>query len=182
VMQAGSSGTGARFAARHADIAFQSINEDEPLESASARFAELRRIGREDYGRSFEIWTGAWVICRPTEKEAQEFMRHCLGDHGDEAMLDTLPPEVMPREGSVSPEVLRRRRYKALGGWGGAHLVGTPEQIVERLPGFSRAGADGVVLSWVDYVEGLETWTAEVMPLLEQAGLRLPRSPLGPLA
>ena len=176
IMQAGSSPTGARFAARFADIAFQSINEDESLESAAARFSGLRRLAREDYGRSFEIWTGAWVVCRPTEREAQDFLRHCLGDYGDEAMLDNLPPEVMPRPGTVPAEELQRRRYKALGGWGGAHLVGTPEQIVERLQGFSRAGADGVVLSWVDYVEGLQTWTTEVMPLLEQAGLRTPKT------
>ena len=172
IMQAGSSATGARFAARYADIAFQSINEDEPIGDAAARFSELRRIGREDYARSFEIWTGAWVICRPTEREAQAFLHHCLGEHGDEGMLDILPPEVLPRAGTVPPEVLQQRRYKALGGWGGAHLVGTPEQIVERLEAFSKAGADGVVLSWVDYVEGLETWISEVMPLLEQTGLR----------
>ncbi len=174
VMQAGSSGTGARFAAKYADIAFKSINEAEPMEEAAARFADLRRLGREDYGRSFEIWTGAWVICRPTEREAQQFLEHCLADHGDFAILDTLPPDVLPPAGSVPAEELKRLRYKALGGWGGAHLVGTPDQIVERLQAFSDAGADGVVLSWVDYVDGLDNWNREVMPLLEQAGLRRP--------
>jgi FMNH2-dependent dimethyl sulfone monooxygenase len=174
VMQAGSSPTGARFAAKYADIAFQSVNETDPVDQIAAKFAELRRIGREDYGREFEIWTGAWVICRPTEREAKQFLDHCLAEHGDQAILDSLPPEVLPAPGSVPPDVLKQIRYKALGGWGGAHLVGSPEQIVEKLQAFSKAGADGVMLSWVDYVEGLDTWNRDVMPLLEQAGLRNP--------
>ncbi len=172
IMQAGSSATGSRFAAKYADIAFKSINVEEPLDETRARFSDLRRLGREEFDRSFEIWTGAWVICRPTEREALEFMDYCLGEHGDDAMLDALPPDVMPKPGSVPPEVLQKIRFKALGGWGGCHLVGTPEQIVDGLKRISEAGADGVVLSWVDYVDGLDSWTRDIMPLMEQAGLR----------
>jgi FMNH2-dependent dimethyl sulfone monooxygenase len=36
----------------------------------------------------------------------------------------------------------------------------------------SDIGFDGILLSWVDYLAGLERWNKEVMPLVEQAGLR----------
>jgi hypothetical protein len=38
----------------------------------------------------------------------------------------------------------------------------------------SNLGLDGVVLSWVNYQDEMRYWNAEVMPLLEQAGLRSP--------
>jgi alkanesulfonate monooxygenase SsuD/methylene tetrahydromethanopterin reductase-like flavin-dependent oxidoreductase (luciferase family) len=53
-------------------------------------------------------------------------------------------------------------------------LVGTAAEIAERLAGLSRAGLDGVLLTWVDYADGLARFNADVLPLLEQAGLREP--------
>jgi alkanesulfonate monooxygenase SsuD/methylene tetrahydromethanopterin reductase-like flavin-dependent oxidoreductase (luciferase family) len=57
-------------------------------------------------------------------------------------------------------------------GWGSYLVVGTPEQITERMVHLSNLGLDGVVLSWVNYQDEIHYWNAEVMPLLEQAGLR----------
>ena len=52
-------------------------------------------------------------------------------------------------------------------------LIGTAEQITDELCRLSRAGLDGIVISWVNYGEELRQWIAEVMPLLVQAGLRV---------
>lgn len=171
IMNAGQSPTGARFAAQHADIAFLSIGESEALTEAQAKFTSLRRIAREEFKREIEIWTGCWVICRPTETEALRYRDYCLREHGDPGAVDGLPPEVLPPKGTP-PQVLEQFRFKAMAGFGGAHVVGTPEQVVERLEQFSAAGADGIVLSWVNYEEGLGTWVRDVLPLMRQAGLR----------
>lgn len=174
IMNAGQSPTGARFAAQYADIAFQAVTEHEAVEDIRAKFAALRRIAREDFGREIEIWTGAWCICRPTEKEARDYFDHVIHQHGDRAVLDGLPKEVLPPEDAVPPEMMLEIKQRALAGFGGAHLVGTPAQIVDKLKTFSDAGADGVTLSWVNYAEGVQTWASKVMPLLVQAGLRKP--------
>ena len=57
-------------------------------------------------------------------------------------------------------------------------LVGTPEQIVEELIALTKTGLDGVVLSWVNYYDEMRQWIAEIMPLVEQAGLRKPHKSL----
>lgn len=62
-------------------------------------------------------------------------------------------------------------------GWGGHPLVGTAEQIVDELATLTGIGYDGVVLSWVNYHDEMRQWIAEVMPLIEQAGLRRPHRP-----
>ena len=174
VMNAAQSPTGVRFAAEHADFVFQSVDESETLEDIRARFDNVRRIAREEFNREIQVWTSAWCICRPTEKEAKDYFDYVIREHGDHAAADGLPKEIMPPEGAVPPEVLKRIKERALAGFGGAQLVGTPAQIVDKLKLFSDAGADGVTLSWVNYAEGIETWASKVMPLLVQAGLRKP--------
>ncbi|MBL8551250.1 MAG: LLM class flavin-dependent oxidoreductase [Hyphomonadaceae bacterium] len=172
IMQAGQSGTGLKFAAKYADIAFRAINPDETNADVKRHFDELRRMGREEYNRSFDIWTQAWIICKPTEREANEYMDYVLGEKGDIGVLDGLPPNLVPREGP--PEVLRKAQYRTLAGFGGGQIVGTPEMVAERLQQISNAGADGVLLCWVNYEDGLRDWVQNVQPLLEQAGLREP--------
>ena len=49
----------------------------------------------------------------------------------------------------------------------------TPDDRVRgKFEQTSDIGFDGILLSWVDYLAGLECWNSDVMPLLEQAGLR----------
>jgi alkanesulfonate monooxygenase SsuD/methylene tetrahydromethanopterin reductase-like flavin-dependent oxidoreductase (luciferase family) len=62
-------------------------------------------------------------------------------------------------------------------GWAGFPLVGTPQMMVDHLGMLTEAGVDGVCLSWLDYNSGIKQWNAEVMPLLEKAGLRQPYTP-----
>lgn len=173
IMNAGQSPTGARFAAQHADIAFLSIAEAESFETVRAKFANLRRIAYEEFHREIEIWTSCWVICRPTEREAIQYRDYVLREHGDPGAVDGLPPEVFPPKGSP-PEVLEQFRFRAMAGFGGLHVVGTPEQVVDWMKRIAALGADGLVLSWVNYERGIEDWVREVMPGLEAAGLRRP--------
>jgi alkanesulfonate monooxygenase SsuD/methylene tetrahydromethanopterin reductase-like flavin-dependent oxidoreductase (luciferase family) len=57
---------------------------------------------------------------------------------------------------------------------GGYPLVGTAEQISERMALLADAGLDGVLLTWVDYADGLARFNADVLPRLEHSGLRAP--------
>jgi alkanesulfonate monooxygenase SsuD/methylene tetrahydromethanopterin reductase-like flavin-dependent oxidoreductase (luciferase family) len=82
IMNAGSSGIGARFAAKHADMAFIGFYEDS-LADGNAKLTEMRRIGREDFSREFQIWTSCRVVCRPTEKEAKDYAHYYIYEKGD---------------------------------------------------------------------------------------------------
>ena len=79
------------------------------------------------------------------------------------ALISTLPPEV-----------LGHFKFHLKAGWGGYPLVGTADHMVDQLQKLSAIGFDGILLSWVDYLAGLERFNREVMPRLEQAGLRRP--------
>jgi len=53
-------------------------------------------------------------------------------------------------------------------------LVGTPDQIADRMLHLSRAGIDGLNMTFVNYQDELQRIIRDVLPLLEQAGLRRP--------
>jgi alkanesulfonate monooxygenase SsuD/methylene tetrahydromethanopterin reductase-like flavin-dependent oxidoreductase (luciferase family) len=59
-----------------------------------------------------------------------------------------------------------------IAGYGAIPLVGTPEQVVDGMLAFSKAGLDGITLSWVKYEEGLTQFRDTLLPMMQQAGLR----------
>ena len=65
-----------------------------------------------------------------------------------------------------------RKRFAA--GAGGTILVGTAQRIADRLEAMATAGLDGVLLTWVDFMDGLARFAEGVLPLLETRGFRQP--------
>lgn len=82
----------------------------------------------------------------------------------------------MHAKGSTLQELERLRTQFAAGG-GDVQLVGTPSHIAVKLQELSDAGLDGILLTWVDFVDGMSRFNREVMPLLERRGLRQPFAP-----
>lgn len=167
VMNAGSSTVGARFAAREADLCFIAMFAHDE-ETGRAKIGELRGTAREEFGREIQVWTSCGIVCRPTEREAVDFARHYIVDHGDWEAVSNMARSRYPARAPEPGEPLRSP------GWGSYLIVGTPEQVAERMVHLSSLGLDGAVLSWVSYQDEMPYWNAEVMPLLEQAGLRKP--------
>jgi alkanesulfonate monooxygenase SsuD/methylene tetrahydromethanopterin reductase-like flavin-dependent oxidoreductase (luciferase family) len=73
-----------------------------------------------------------------------------------------------------TPESIERFRFHYGAGFGGFPTIGTAEQIADRIAMLARAGLDGAVLSWPRFAAGFARFRAEVLPLLEEAGLRRP--------
>jgi dimethylsulfone monooxygenase len=173
LMNAGSSGKGQHFAAKYADMAFITIDSND-LEKTRAHIDSYRRLAREEYGRELQIWCNAYVVQRPTQKEADDYVHHYVVEKGDDEALDTLLSIQNIQRQQLLQQELERRRFNVKAGWGGFPLVGTPDRIVERIIAVKDIGIDGVLLNWVEYVEGMRLWRADVAPRLEQAGLRRP--------
>jgi alkanesulfonate monooxygenase SsuD/methylene tetrahydromethanopterin reductase-like flavin-dependent oxidoreductase (luciferase family) len=175
IMQAGSSPTGRRFAARYADMAFINARR-EGRDEYRHDIANLRRMAREEFGRELQVWGHGYVVCRPTEREARDYLRYYVEERGDWEAVDNLTTTMgLPQR--VPPERLAAMKRDFIAGWGGYPLVGTPEQIVDELGALADLGFDGWMLSWVNYEAEVQQWIAEVLPLLEQAGLREPFRP-----
>lgn len=167
LLYAGGSEAGRQFAAKYADIFFVSWDD---LEIAKRHIDETRRIAREEHNRELQVFAYCSVVCRPTEREAQEYYNYCVFECGDWTAGEKYAQTVgMNTKLWDDPEKMKERIMAGLGAY---PLVGRPDQIVDRLHTMSAVGYDGAVLSWTDYEAGLEQWARDVMPLLVQSGLR----------
>lgn len=169
VMSAGSSPTGQKFARRWADINFAAI---EKLEDAPAIVAQAKKAALE-IGREVKVYTSAWIVCRDTEQEALDYVKYVIEEQGDYVSAGAVINEMT--KNSLSIEAFSRQKIaeRSMAGFFALPLVGTAEQIVEKMKVIADAGIDGLAISWVDYEAGIRQYTEKLLPLMVEAGLRV---------
>jgi alkanesulfonate monooxygenase SsuD/methylene tetrahydromethanopterin reductase-like flavin-dependent oxidoreductase (luciferase family) len=72
----------------------------------------------------------------------------------------------------MPPDVALALKSHFIAGWAGYPIVGTKEYVVDELAKLSRAGFDGVILSWAKFIEQMREFQELTYPLVVQAGLR----------
>ncbi len=172
VMNAGLSEQGRAFSARYSDMAFVALQSDDPA-AAAETVARYRSDANESSGRQVAVWTHGYVVHADTDERA-----HALADEmfaqGDVECADAFIAGVVATNSGLPEDVHNALRKSIVLGSGGFPLVGSTETIAQRIEMLSAAGIDGVLLTWHDYAAGLRRFTAEVLPLLEERGLRAP--------
>jgi alkanesulfonate monooxygenase SsuD/methylene tetrahydromethanopterin reductase-like flavin-dependent oxidoreductase (luciferase family) len=168
IMNAGSSTQGRSFAARNADRAFTVVGG--PADGAEV-VAQIRAEARS-YHRDVGVFTLGHVVCRPTRKEAEEFLHYYAGERADWPAVD----ELMRLQGlhaqSFTPEMLRTFRHRFAAGHGSCPLIGDPDDVAAEITKFARAGFDGIALSFLNYADEIGYFASEVIPRLEATGIR----------
>jgi len=171
VMNAGGSDKGRHYAAKHCDVAF-TVLASHTLEDMTEQVTRYRRLAREEYGREIQVWTNAYIVQGDTEKDARDFFDYYVHQQGDWEAVDNLVTMLGINAQSLPPGVEQQLKEHFIAGWGGFPVVGSKEQVVDKLALLSKAGFDGAVLSWARYVDEMREFQAETLPLLVQAGLR----------
>jgi FMNH2-dependent dimethyl sulfone monooxygenase len=173
LMNAGSSGKGRDFAAKYADMAFLHLDPSN-LDALKSHIESYRRLAYEEYGREIQIWANGYVVQRETQKEAEDYLRYYVVERGDDPAVENILAIQGQQMQRLQKEQREQLKFNLKAGWGGYPLVGTADRIVDELQKLTRIGIDGILVSWVDYLDGLARWQRDVMPRLEQAGLRRP--------
>ena len=172
IFNAGTSKQGRDFGAKNADFVFTNVFGPEDGAEVAAG---LKKQAMDDYGRKFGVLTPAHVVCRPTEKEAEEFLHYYADENADWAAVDNLMNLQMKHAKSFTPEMLATYRSRFAAGHGSVPLYGTPDQVADEIERYWKAGFGGLTLAFVDYIGELEYFAAEVLPRLEKKGARTPR-------
>ena len=131
--------------------------------------AEARAAARAR-GREIGVYTTGQVVCRPTAKEAQDYYRYWTEDMADWDAIDLIMGMRGERRGET-PDYERLRR-ELVNGMSGFTMVGTPDDVAADLARVSQAGFDGIGFSFVNFLDELPYFAAEVLPRLERMGLR----------
>ena len=166
IFNAAVSARGQRFAAEHADAAFVYAGLDKDA------VASYKTLAREEFGRDLAVWTQIPVVQRSTRDEAEMFLNYFANEHEDVESVDAWVKGINAESRDMKGENAKFNRVDV--SCGGPPVVGTAQDVADKLAEVSERGIDGVLLSWFDFDDGLTRFTEEVVPLLEKAGLRDP--------
>ncbi len=182
IISAASSSSGQEFAARSADILFTAMHNDEATRQT---ITSLRNLAAQ-YDRAPEIFVESMFVVRPTRKEAEEFYYYMAEEHADPAALAyfqkqksaTLATKTREAAATVDKEILANMRggnQRYAGHFPGMHLViGTPDEAVAEMKRMSEMGLGGTAMVFLNFLQELPYFNAEVLPRMERAGLRNP--------
>lgn len=171
VMNAGGSEKGRHYAAKYCDVAFIVLQSHE-FDDVKAHVERYRKFARDEYGREIQVWTNAYVVQGETEEDAKKFLHYYVHEKGDWVAVDNLTRTLGINAQTMPPDVALALKAHFIAGWAGYPIVGTKEQVVDELSKLSRAGFDGVILSWAKFVEQMHEFQEVTYPLVVQAGLR----------
>jgi alkanesulfonate monooxygenase len=148
------------LAAEHADVWF--IN-GQPLENVKSLIADLRRRPRRGAPLAFGL--AAFVIARETELEARAEHQRLLALAEKDAKfraspaVDRDPKVVMLKTLADVPKV-------GSNGGTAAGLVGSYDQVAERIHAFHEAGIELFMLQFQPFVLEMRRFAAEIFPRL----------------
>ena len=186
IMNAGHSGAGRDFAMRNCDAFFtstgdvrlaaagtaQQISEEKLIEVTAQKVADIKAEGKK-FGRDIEVYTQGQVICRPTQKEAEDYHHYANVEHADWGAVERmLELRGVTSQNTPPAEYAAKRMQQAVSGIGGNPYVGTPDAVAEQLANLSRGGVRGIAVSFVNYLNDAPYFCAEVLPRLARMGLR----------
>lgn len=131
------------------------------LETVQGKIAHMRKRAA-GYDKELTYGMAAYVICRDTETEAQAevaritTMKDAAGYAGfkDFTTMSQLERELTLRDYSVSNRGLR------------PNLIGTPQQVAERMQAYAEIGVDLFLIQCSPMLEEIERIGQQVLPLL----------------
>ena len=172
VLSAGSSAHGRRFAARNADFAFTVVGD---AADGAPIVKQIMQAAREEFQKESGVLTYGHVVCRPTRKEAEEFLHYYSEENADWDAVDSLLALHGFNAMHERNESLATFRSRYAAGHGSCPLIGTPDDVADEIEKFHLAKFAGMTISFLDYAKELPYFAQEVLPRLERKGVRLPR-------
>ncbi|WP_404405602.1 LLM class flavin-dependent oxidoreductase [Jeotgalibacillus malaysiensis] len=134
----------------------------EEIEAKIADMKSRRAAAEKDPFGSFGM--AAFIVCRDTEEEVQTELERITdvkdvsgyAGYNDFVSKSQLEQQVKLMDYSVSNRGLR------------PNLIGTPDQIAERIIEFENAGLDLLLLQFSPQFEEMKRFSEKVMPLVEK--------------
>jgi dimethylsulfone monooxygenase len=164
IFQGGSSRAARDMAARVSDWYFTNGNTPENIR---LQVDDIRAKAAESGNRP-RIGVNAFVIARDTEEEARAVLQEII-DHADPEAVKAFGHEVK-NAGKASPEGegnWAKSSFEDLVQYNDGfktNLIGTPDQIAERIVALKEAGVDLALLAFLHFQEDVAYFGAAVIP------------------
>ncbi len=172
IFQGGNSKAARRMAGRVSDWYFMNGNT---VEGVREQIEEVSALARQE-GRQIKFGLNAFILVRDTEAEAHAVLREIIAQADKEAVEGF--GEAVKQAGSATAG--------KVGMWANSNfedlvqyndgfrsgLIGTREQVAERIQRFHEAGVDLILSGFLHYTDDLPAFGREVIPLVKQLDSR----------
>ncbi|MGE0213642.1 MAG: LLM class flavin-dependent oxidoreductase [Parvibaculaceae bacterium] len=160
---------GRDFAARTSDFLFTTFSE---IEAGRQHIADIRERATK-VGREVGVFTTCHVVCRPSQDEAEAYYERYAVAEADHAAVEYHMSQKRKFAGSHDEATFRLHAKRFAGGAGTYPLIGTPDRIAEEMVRMHQAGFSGTTVSFVNFLDEMPYFLAEVLPRLRDARLRV---------
>jgi FMNH2-dependent dimethyl sulfone monooxygenase len=168
IFQGGSSRAARDMASRVSDWYFTNGNTTEELKKQIDDIREKAKLN----GHQVKIGVNAFIIARDTEEEAQAVLQEIIdkaniqavnafGDATREAGASTTEGEGNWAKSTFEDLVQYNDGFKT-------NLIGTPQQIAERIVALKSVGVDLVLSGFLHFIEEVEYFGQKVLPLVRE--------------
>jgi FMNH2-dependent dimethyl sulfone monooxygenase len=168
IFQGGNSKAARAMAARVSDWYFMNGNS---FEGVRAQVSEIREAATK-LGRRVRFGLNAFIIARDTEAEARDVLREIIAKADVEAVNGF--GDAVKQAGKAAPEregMWAQSTFDDLVQYNDGFksgLVGTPEQVAERIVAYKAEGVNLVLGGFLHYLEDVEHFGKKVLPLVRE--------------
>lgn len=172
IFQGGSSRAARDMASRVSDWYFTNGNTPDAIK---AQVDDIRAKAAKN-GHSVKIGVNAFVIARDTEEEARQVLAEIIAKADPEA-VNAFGHEVK-NAGKASPEGegnWAKSTFEDLVQYNDgfrSNLIGTPQQVAERILALKDVGVDLVLTGFLHFIEEVEYFGQRVLPLVRELEAR----------
>jgi FMNH2-dependent dimethyl sulfone monooxygenase len=175
IFQGGNSTAARAMAGRVSDWYFSNGKD---FDGVSEQLADVRRSAAEVGRKAPKFGLNGFLIARDTEAEARDTLREIVAKADTEAVegfgaavkqagRSTADGKGMWQDSTFEDLVQYNDGFRT-------GLIGTPEQIAERIVAYKKLGVDLLLLGFLHYHEEVEYFGSRVLPLVRELEARLP--------
>jgi dimethylsulfone monooxygenase len=168
LFQGGNSTAARRNGGRYADWYFSNGKD---FDGVTEQLIDVRDVARA-HNREVRFGLNGFIIARDTEKEAHDTLREIIDkanrpavegfrDAVQQAGASTGDRKGMWADSSFEDLVQYNDGFRT-------KLIGTPEQIAERIVAYRRRGVDLILAGFLHFQEEIEYFGAKVLPLVRE--------------
>ncbi|KAE9375965.1 monooxygenase [Stipitochalara longipes BDJ] len=183
LVNATGSPAGIDFAATYSDIIFITSPGGAHIESALETLPDhiaIIKATAKAKGRTIKTVINPVIVSRDTPEAAEAYAQSIVDGkpkQDSKATFGNTNAKAWDSDAHAWRGRKGVRHKQGLGLGGNIEIIGSPEQVVEQLTALHRIGIDGVQLCFYDFKLDLEYFGKKILPLLEEAGLRISAGP-----
>ncbi|MCA0972523.1 dimethyl sulfone monooxygenase SfnG [Halobacillus litoralis] len=168
IFQGGNSTAAKQMAAKYSDYYFMNGNT---LEGFEKQIQEVRALAEQE-GREVKFAAHGFVIVRDTEEEAHQLL-HDIVHYADEEAVEGFQESVKQAGQSASDGegMWANSSFEDLVQYNDGFktgLIGTPEQVADRIIELKKLGIDVILTAHFHYEEDLGRFGKEVIPFVKE--------------